>query len=49
MKLIELRHIEIRFNMTYRDPRSQVQSEQKARHIRVTHCRLGFSLRPKEE
>ena len=38
----------MRMNMTYRDTQSQVQSEQKAGHVRVAHRVLGFSIRPKE-
>ena len=48
MKLIELRNREIGFNTTISDTQSQVQSEQKARHIRVTHRGKGFYLIPKE-
>ena len=48
MKLIELRHREMGLNMTYRDTQSQVQSGQKAIHIRSTHRGYGLSLIPKE-
>ena len=48
MKLIKSRHREMGLNMTDRDTQSWVQSEQKARHIIVTHRGSGLSLRPKE-
>ena len=48
MKLIESRHREMLFNMTNRDTQSQVQSEKKSIHVRVTHRGWGFSLRPKK-
>ena len=48
MKLIESRHRKMGLNMTYSETQSQVQSEQKARHVRVTHSGWGFYLRSKE-
>ena len=37
MKLIELRHMEMGLDMTCSETQSQVQSKQKARHVRVNH------------
>ena len=34
--------------MTYCDTQSQVQSEQKARHVIIVHRVYGLSLTPKE-
>ena len=36
-KLIDSIHRGMGLNMTYRDTQSQVQSEQKARQVRVIH------------
>ena len=36
-EIIELIHRGTGLNMTYRDTHSQVQSKQKARHVRIVH------------
>ena len=46
-KVIKLRHRGMVMNMTYRDTQSQVQYEQKTRHVRVIHSVYGFYLIPK--
>ena len=47
-KLNDLRHKILGFNMKNCDTQSQVQSEQRARHVNRFHRVKGFYLRTKE-